>query len=136
MLLIANLQRESRMTSMHGRKLPWVQRNAIAIARAMINENYRQELSLRVLADGVHLNPNYFHRLFTAACGITPLQYLTEVRISHAKYELLNTDRSVTEIAELCGFSTYNYFCAVFRKRCGMSPRDFRKKANNYYDTK
>ena len=136
MLLIANLQKECRMTGIHGRKLPRVQRNAIATARAMINENYRQELSLRALADGVHLNPNYFHRLFTTACGVTPLQYLTEVRISHAKYELLNTDRSVTEIAELCGFSTYNYFCTVFRKRCGMSPRDFRKKANNYYDTK
>ena len=133
MLLIARLTRENTVRQGE-RLLPQVRQDVIATARTVINERYAQDLSLRTLAEEVHLNPNYFHRIFTAACGMTPLAYLTEVRISHAKFLLRNTDRSVTEIAGQCGFSSYNYFCTVFRKAVGLSPSAFRDRANRIYD--
>lgn len=134
MLLIAQLQRLHRMTDTAERSVPQLGREVAATARVMINEHYMQALTLGTLAESVHLNPNYFHKLFTSACGVTPLQYLTDVRISHARYYLRNTDRSITEIAELCGFNSYSYFCTVFRKRCGLSPSAFRSRANQNYD--
>lgn len=134
MLLIARLQETHRMNRVSVRELPQVRRDAVATARVTINERYMQDLSLHTLAESVHLNPNYFHKLFTSVCGVTPLQYLTDVRISHAKYYLRNTDHSITEIAELCGFGSYTYFCTVFRKLSGMSPSIFRQSANSVYD--
>ena len=111
-----------------------VRQDVIGAARTVMSEPYAEELSLHTLAAEMHLNPTYFHRIFTAACGMTPLAYLTGVRISHAKFLLRNTDRSVTEIAGQCGFSSYNYFCTVFRKATGHTPSAFRNRANQVYD--
>ncbi len=112
---------------------PKLQNDAIQTVRTLINERYADDLSLATLAERVHLNPHYLHKLFTQSCGETPLTYLTNVRLYHAKYLLLNSRHTITEIAELCGFSTYNYFCSVFKKHLGVSPGDFRKRANHYY---
>ncbi len=112
---------------------PKLQSDAIQTVRTLINERYADDLSLASMAERVHLNPHYLHKLFSAACGETPLSYLTNVRLYHAKYLLLNSRHTITEIAERCGFSTYNYFCAVFKKHVGVSPGEFRKKANHYY---
>ncbi|HBF14863.1 MAG TPA: hypothetical protein DDW30_04120 [Clostridiales bacterium] len=132
LLLLARLTGEKDLRG--ERALPQVRQDVIATARTVINERYAEDLSLHTLAEEVHLNPTYFHRVFRAACGMTPLAYLTEVRISHAKFLLRNTDRSVTEIAGQCGFSSYNYFCTVFRKATGLSPSTFRNRANRVYD--
>ncbi len=134
MLLIARLTQESLAKQVGEGTLPQVRQDVIAAARTVMNERYAEELSLHTLAAEVHLNPTYFHRIFTAACGMTPLAYLTEVRISHAKFLLRNTDRSVTEIAGQCGFSSYNYFCTVFRKATGYAPSVFRNRANSVYE--
>lgn len=134
LLLIARLTRDHMAGQAGTRALPQVRQDVIATARTVMGERYAEDLSLRTLADEVHLNPTYFHRLFTAACGMTPLAYLTEVRISRAKFLLRNTDRSVTEIAGQCGFSSYNYFCTVFRKATGLSPCAFRNRANRAYE--
>lgn len=134
MQLIARLTSDYRAKQAWKQTLPQVRQDVIGTARTVINERFGEDLSLRTLAAQVHLNPNYFHRIFTATCGITPLAYLTEVRISHAKFWLRNTDRTVTEIAERCGFSSYNYFCSVFRRAVGMSPGAFRKRENRGYD--
>ncbi len=136
LLLLARLTKENDLLAAREgeRALPQVRQDVIGAARTVINERYAEDLSLRALAGEVHLNPTYFHRIFRAACGMTPLAYLTEVRVSHAKFLLRNTDRSVTEIAGQCGFSSYNYFCTVFRKATGLSPGAFRTRANRAYD--
>lgn len=134
MLLIARLTRENSEKPSGGQALLQVRQDVIGAARTVMSERYAEELSLHKLAAEVHLNPTYFHRIFTAACGMTPLAYLTGVRISHAKFLLRNTDRSVTEIAGQCGFSSYNYFCTVFRKATGHTPSAFRNRANQVYD--
>lgn len=132
--LISRLTKDHRATQAWENALPQVRQDVIGTARTLINERFGEDLSLRTLAQAVHLNPNYFHRIFKAACGMTPLEYLSEVRISHAKFWLRNTDRTVTEIAERCGFSSYNYFCSVFRRAVGLSPGAFRKRENRGYE--
>ncbi len=132
LLLLSGLVDELSPTALTGSS-PGIQSDAIQKVRTLINEHYANDLSLAVLAESVHLNPHYLHKLFTEACGETPLAYLTNVRLYHAKYLLLNSRHTITEISELCGFSTYNYFCSVFKKHLGVSPSEFRKKANHYY---
>ncbi len=131
-LLLSNLRRDASMLGM-GTQAPNLQKDAIQKVRTLINENYDKDLSLAALAECVHFHPNHLHRVFTSVCHQTPLAYLTDVRLHHAKYYLLNTSYNITEIAKLCGFSTYNYFCTVFKKKVGIPPREFRKQTNNYY---
>lgn len=71
---------------------------------------------------------NYFVRLFKGQMGKTPLQYLTEHRISYAG-QLLSTressGRSLKEIARMAGFTDYYYFSRVFKKTTGRAPSEW-----------
>jgi AraC-like DNA-binding protein len=75
----------------------------------------------------INLNPYYFSTLFKKVFGIPPVQYLTKVRVDHAKRLLLDPQRSITEIAERCGFCNINYFDKVFKEQSGFTPLEFRK---------
>ncbi len=54
-------------------------------------------------------------------------EYLVLIRLRSAAYELLSTDQSVTQIALHCGFSDSNYFKDAFKKKFGLTPRDYRR---------
>ena len=54
-------------------------------------------------------------------------EYLTFIRLQRAALELVSTDHTVTEIAFRCGFSDGNYFKDAFKKKYGVTPREYRK---------
>ena len=71
---------------------------------------------------------DYLRKLFKKEMGITPLEYLTDLRMKKAEImlsSLWTRDYSVSEIAELCGFDNALYFSRVFRKRFGCSPTQY-----------
>ena len=68
-------------------------------------KNYAHDLSLPVIARAASLSPVYFHRLFCKYYGLTPAEYVRNVRITAAKELLLSTDLCIAEISERCGFS-------------------------------
>ena len=68
-----------------------------------------------------------FLHLFTKNVGMPPQKHLTNVRIKNAKRMLIETNRSVADIAERCGFSDAMYFSRVFKKKTALSPSEFRK---------
>ena len=70
---------------------------------------------------------SYFSRKFKLCTGFGYKEYLITVRIIEACRLLLNTDMSITQIAENCGFDDSNYFGDCFKKIKGMSPREYRK---------
>jgi AraC-like DNA-binding protein len=70
----------------------------------------------------------YFSSLFKKVFGLPPVQYLIQLRIDHAKRLLLDEERSISEIAELCGFCNINYFDKMFKEKSGFTPKDFRKR--------
>lgn len=79
------------------------------------------------------LNYDYVRKLFKKETGVTPHEYLISKRMERAR-ELLSgrlTNRysnySVSQIAELCGFSEPLYFSRVFKKRYGVSPSEYKK---------
>ena len=99
---------------------------AIPKAMKFINQNYDQSITLPQVAGHVHLAPTYFSALFKKETGKTFSQVLTDVRLANACHLLRNTDRSITDIATMSGFSSQSYFIRVFRRSRGKTPRQYR----------
>ena len=99
-----------------------------------IKEHLTEELSLEQVAKTVHLSPNHFHGSFKAAVGKTLRDYVEEQRLKQAISLLLTTDRSLTEIAYDCGFSSQSYFSYVFKRRMHCTPRQYVKELNRRYE--
>ena len=78
-------------------------------------------------AKAVSLSPSYFSRLFRAASGLSPYEYLLGVRLEKAKEMLLETQAPVSEVAYRTGFGSDANFIAFFRKETGLSPLKFRR---------
>lgn len=93
-----------------------------------IEEHYAENLSLVEISAAGGLSPFYVNKTFKAVLGDTPIHYLTKVRIKHSMQLLYNTDLSIEEIAQRCGFQNANYFAKVFRKYANMTPTAFRQQ--------
>ena len=97
-------------------------------AMAHIERSCRDALSLSDVAASVDLSPFHFLRVFRRITGTTPHQYLIGARIRLAARLLLDTDRSVTEIAYEVGFQDLSNFVRTFHKVVGCSPRIYRRR--------
>ena len=93
-----------------------------------ISEHFFEPICIRDLAAMHFLIENYLIRTFKQKYQITPNQYLLETRLIHARYLLLYTDQTITEVALSCGFSTPSYFIKKFRERFQKTPLTFRRK--------
>ena len=92
-----------------------------------LQEHLAEELSLSVLADQFHLNPQYISQLFKSEIGVNFLAYLTSIRMEKAKKLLLSTSLSVAEVAEQSGYGDYRVFTKVFKKSEGVTPSQYRR---------
>lgn len=102
------------------------QDEAIGKAAYFISQSYQQSIRLEDAAKAANLNPTYFSRKFKAVTGFGFKEYLTQIRLQKASYELLHTKDSITDIALRCGFENSNYFGDLFYKANGSSPRAYR----------
>ena len=80
------------------------------------------------LCEQFHLSEKYILRYFKEHFHITLSQYITHLRLEHAKQLLQDTDIPVTEIAMQSGYQNVSYFIRSFRKTYGVSPLKYRKK--------
>ena len=92
-----------------------------------ISRHYMNALTTQEVADAVGFSPNYLSRKFRKAAGVGLHEYLVFIRLHHAAMELVSTPDSITEIAFRCGFSDSNYFKDAFKKKYGVTPREYRK---------
>lgn len=90
---------------------------------------YQTDITLALLADRSGLTPSYIIRLFKERIGVTPIQYLLELRMHSATCYLQLTDMSVQDIAEASGFPSIHYFSRMFKQRFGVSPSDWKRKS-------
>lgn len=94
-------------------------------ALTLIEENYTSPLTLEQLSSVAGMSPKYFCRFFQEMTHHTPIEYLNIYRIEHACYQLITTDRSVTEIAFSCGFNDLSYFIKTFKRYKGITPKRY-----------
>jgi AraC-like DNA-binding protein len=97
-------------------------------ACSFIEDNYFDNLSIDDIAHAAGFEKSRFYELFTSEMGQTPGDYFSRVRCRKALALLRETERSVTEIAFNCGYSSSQYFASVVRKYTGCSPREYRHK--------
>ena len=92
-----------------------------------INANYYEQLSLEILADMCHGSPYHLQRTFKRIAGLTPAEYIQQVRISNAMKELCTNDKSIAEIGFSVGFLNTPYFITLFKNKTGQTPKQYQK---------
>ena len=95
-----------------------------------ISENYRDELRLAALADIAGMSPSAFSRFFKLRTGRNLSEYIIDIRLGYASRMLVDTARSISEIAYECGFNNLSNFNRIFKKKKACSPSEFRE---NYH---
>ena len=99
----------------------------VLLAARFISKNYMHAITTADIAAAAGFSPKYLSRKFREAAGIGVHEYLVFTRLQHAAMELLSTEASITQIALRCGFSDSNYFKDAFKKKYGVTPREYRK---------
>ena len=87
-----------------------------------IRDNYASPMGMDQLALMCGLSKHYFCHVFKSVVGQPPMSYLGDHRIKVADTLLANTDKSISDIAEACGFESTNYFCRRYKNFYGISP--------------
>jgi AraC-like DNA-binding protein len=96
-------------------------------AANIIEERFSSELALDDLCKELNISKYYLAHLFKEQIGYSPYEYLLTKRLSFAKSLLRGSDKSVSEISELCGFSKSSYFIQLFKKNEHTTPLQYRK---------
>lgn len=104
-------------------------RELIEQAILYIKQNYADtELSLGSVSAHINLSSSHFSMIFSQALGKTFVEYLTEQRLKEAKRLLKTTDWKLSMIAAEIGYNDPNYFSYIFKRKEGLSPKDYRKQ--------
>lgn len=91
-----------------------------------IENNFDKHITLKMISKKANLSPTFFHTVFKSVTNKTPAKYLLDIRLSQAKNMLINTDKSLSEIALACGFTSQAYFTYVFNKAVKQTPKVYR----------
>lgn len=94
-----------------------------------MKKNIDMQIKIEELAKYCGYSAKHFQKLFKEATGITPHQYLLNIRIDLAKEQLITTSTPIGKISLECGFFDSNYFTEAFKKHTGITPRAFRNKS-------
>lgn len=95
--------------------------------QAYILQNFRQPLTLNDIARDNFFSPQYLSRLFKQMIGVNFYDYLNEVRLNSALFDLLNTQDTITKICFNNGFPNLSAFNKVFKDKHTVSPQQYRK---------
>lgn len=98
------------------------------LTEAFIKSNYRSSLNNTRLSEELHFHHNYLTRCMKEIFGLSPMEYLMQVRLEQAKLLLIKTDWSIARISEEVGFEYAPYFTRCFTTRNRVSPLQFRKQ--------
>lgn len=94
----------------------------------IVQTEYDQEISLDIIADRLHYNPNYLSNVFKKEYGENFVDYLMNYRLQMAQSLLKDTDLAIKEIAERLQYRNSQNFIRFFKKKLGMTPGDYRKE--------
>ena len=94
--------------------------------------NFRKKISRQELGEKAHVSPNHLALLFKQATGTTCMQMISDLRLQYAVKLLENPNLNIETISAQSGFSAASYFISVFRKKYGITPKEYqnRNKSN------
>lgn len=95
-----------------------------------IQAYYNTNINIDDICKAINLSPYHFIRIFKAQIGLTPHEYLMQVRLEKAEEMLQRGGCSVEEVAHMCGFINPGHFSTLFKKVIGIPPSRYKR---NYY---
>lgn len=107
--------------------LPVCTNEPLRKAVSYIRLNYQSDITITHVAEQAGVGERYIRKLFSLHLNLSPLDYLSQIRINKSIELLRNTEMSVKEICFTCGFKSPQYFSRVFRQQVGMSPKEVTK---------
>lgn len=99
-----------------------------------IQKHYQENISAAELSARFGLSANYISNLLKSALGIRYNDYVTQLRLNHAKKLLISTHQSVKEITSVCGYYSQSHFTKLFLEHVGCTPSEYRKKEGENID--
>jgi len=96
-----------------------------------IEEHFTEDISLEEIASNLYISYFYMCHFFKRMTGISVNSYINQKRMEKAFFELIKTEKKITDIATECGFNSFSYFTETFGKSTGMNPQTFREKFKN-----
>ncbi len=104
------------------------QNDSIQTVKRYLEDNYSNgNLTLGEVADVMGLNEQYFCSKFRKECGVSFVEYLTNLRVEKAKNLIVNTNIKMYEVGEAVGYNSVEHFNRVFRKKTGQTPKEYQK---------
>ena len=93
---------------------------------SLLEKRYREHWTIGQISRIAAMAPSTLLPVFKKVTGYSPIDYLLHVRLSKAAEMLLRSEKTISEIAQECGFTDSNYFSRQFRKNYNLSPREYR----------
>lgn len=93
-----------------------------------IRGNLQKDLTLEMLAERLSLSPRHFARKFKATFGMTPADFVQEMRLDEARWLLVNGDDRVSDLADTVGYGSDDTFRRAFERRYGVPPLEYRRR--------
>ncbi len=100
----------------------------VEAAKAYIEEHLNEEIDIQKLCEILEISRTRLYESFRQELNIGVAKYIVKRRLHKAKKLLKTTDFSITDIALQVGFSDYNYFSRVYKKKYGISPKEQKKR--------
>ena len=97
----------------------------------LIVEKMPEKISLDNLAEELHISAKYLSVLFNKETGSSITDFIQDIRINEAKTLLLSSDLSYLEISNMLNFNSQSYFNQIFKKKTGLTPKEFKTKIDN-----
>lgn len=96
-----------------------------------LQDNYQENIQIAEVAENFQMSVRSLNRRFKLASNTTPLQYLQELRIDHAKALLKQSNLVVSEVADRVGYQDASYFTGLFKKLNAVTPNEYRRLVRN-----
>lgn len=93
-----------------------------------IATNYMKDITVADMANFMNMSESNFYAVFKKVFGTSPVKYLNDYRMSAASEYLLQTEKSINDIAEAVGISDRFYFSKMFKVKYTVSPMQYRKE--------
>ncbi len=103
-------------------------RKVIDQIKEYLTKHFMEKLDYQLLASSIMLSRNYMADLFKQETGMTIGSYLVHLRMEEAKHLLQNTMLKTYEIAHQVGYEDYDHFAKIYKKYCGFTPMEYRKR--------
>ena len=101
-------------------------KNIVLNAIKYMEAHYQRDITLAEISNVTHVSPNYFSKLFKNETGVNFIDWLNNLRIEKSYQLLQQNDLKIYEVANQVGYTDYKYYSALFKKKTGITPKQFR----------